>query len=179
MDKSIGHRRFFQRTVQVFSLYALFGFLIINMDQSTQLRIGPSLLGSLIPSMLFFLTLQITLYRRTGLNWILRHHSLNTLGKLVFLLAFIPTIAIPIQNLVIQGELAAIWGLVIVLVGTLVSFVLAGWGLEVLIKRMFGERIEREARQREKTLDRLDQLSLLRIAFLWIPRLKSSGPKSP
>lgn len=169
-------RRFFQRTVQAFSLYAVVGFVLFNAQPTREIQIAPSLLATLIPASLFFLALQLVLYLRTGMAWLLLRHTVETLSKVIFLVLIL---AVIVRAMVTNGWLASsLGGLLLAIVGTLVSFVLFSWGMEALTGRLMGSHTAEETRQHVDTLGKLDQLPLWRIAFLLIPRLKGSRPEA-
>ncbi|MBN1485736.1 MAG: hypothetical protein JXA37_13565 [Chloroflexia bacterium] len=170
MDPNPVRHHFFQRTVQAFSIYAVLGFFVLNALQPPELL--PSLLSTLIPATVFFLALQFVLYRRTNLAWLLLRHTLANMGKVVFLLALLLPLGRHLGHMVEQGALNSLGGLLLVILGTLVGFVLFSWGWEALIDRFWGERARQEAESEVKTLDQLDQLPLWRLMLLWIPRFK-------
>ncbi|MGC8873432.1 MAG: hypothetical protein ACP5SI_03165 [Chloroflexia bacterium] len=157
---------FFKQAVQAFSFYALGGFLVATILWPFSLEHMLAL--TLVPSIGFYLLLQLLLLRRTRLRWLLLRYALDTVCKVLFLAALAPLLY---YIVVARRWLSANWGLFGGLGGILVGFVLFSWGIEALLQRLLGARTGEENRLHARTLERLNALPVWRVALLQIPRL--------
>ncbi len=160
---------FFKQAVQAFSFYVLGGFLVATILWPFSL--GHMLVLTLVPSVGFYLLLQVILLQRTGLRWLVLRYALDTGCKVLFLAALAPLLY---YIVVTRRWLSANWGLFVGLGGILVGFVLFSWGIESLLQRILGTRTSEENRLHQRTLERLNALPVWRVALLQIPRLTTS-----